>query len=276
MTCSKLLQLFFSMSSPSFLLANDTNHALLQSLLESLNAIVEHQFKTNPMLIYHILKSRKRFEALRSFTLESGQAELERMAQRRKDILGSPEPDSTHSRESFDTARNPASRTASLNSVPEQDDTFAIGGEDSDEDDAQHTPAPSSPSMQNSRAPSIASSIDDNVPVQLRGMSEKARGKMPAGQPSFSRVNSNTSLGGYTGMAASGASSTGFTPTTDWVRLSPNDSLVIPKPTTNNVLDRDLASRIASAYLLDNYTGTLTSSSLEQFSFRRHVQRNTG
>ena len=42
---SKLLQLFASMSSPSFLLANETNYSLLQSLLESINAIIEHQYK---------------------------------------------------------------------------------------------------------------------------------------------------------------------------------------------------------------------------------------
>ena len=42
---SKLLHLFASMSSPSFLLANETNYSLVQSLLESMNAIVEHQYK---------------------------------------------------------------------------------------------------------------------------------------------------------------------------------------------------------------------------------------
>ena len=40
----KLLYLFASMSSPSFLLANETNYTLLQSLLESMNAIIEHQY----------------------------------------------------------------------------------------------------------------------------------------------------------------------------------------------------------------------------------------
>lgn len=44
-TCTKLLQLFSSMSSPSFLLANDSNHDLLSSLLESMNTIIEHQYK---------------------------------------------------------------------------------------------------------------------------------------------------------------------------------------------------------------------------------------
>lgn len=43
---SKLVQLFASMSSPSFLLANDSNHELLQSLLESMNAIIEHQYNS--------------------------------------------------------------------------------------------------------------------------------------------------------------------------------------------------------------------------------------
>lgn len=42
--CSKILQLFSSMAAPSFLLANETNHTLLSSLLESINAILEHQF----------------------------------------------------------------------------------------------------------------------------------------------------------------------------------------------------------------------------------------
>jgi len=41
---SKLLQLFSSMSSPGFLLSNDSNHDLLHSLLESMNAIIEHQY----------------------------------------------------------------------------------------------------------------------------------------------------------------------------------------------------------------------------------------
>jgi hypothetical protein len=43
-TSSRLFQLFSSMSSPSFLLANDTNHNLLCSLLEALNATIEHQY----------------------------------------------------------------------------------------------------------------------------------------------------------------------------------------------------------------------------------------
>lgn len=43
---TKLLQLFALMSSPSFLLANETNHTLLRALLEAMNATIEHQFSS--------------------------------------------------------------------------------------------------------------------------------------------------------------------------------------------------------------------------------------
>jgi hypothetical protein len=224
MTSSKLLQLFASMSAPSFLLANETNHSLLQSLLESINAVVEHQYTTNPNLIYAILKSKRRIEALRVFTLESGQQEIERMARRRKEILsGASETVTSPSRvDSGDnTTRNAPSRSnsTSLSNVPEEEGTFAIGdSEDSDDDLDQPTPSQSSPSLRNSRTPSVASSADDSMPIQLRGMSEKARGKMPVGSSSFSRQNSATSV--TSNNVASPVRTTGptdFTPTTFWI-----------------------------------------------------------
>ncbi|KAK2756447.1 hypothetical protein FQN54_005340 [Arachnomyces sp. PD_36] len=219
-TCVKILQLFASMSSPSFLLANETNHALLSSLLESINAVLEHKFTKNPHFVYAILKSRKRFEALRAFTLESGQQEIERQNQRSKagsgsnDRLTSPNP--SHS---GDGAVSPVTGRTPLTHVPEEEGTFAIG-DDEDSDDEQETgqdtPSQSSPSLRTSRTPSVSSSIDDSVPLQLRGMSEKARGKMPVGQPSFSRQNSTTSLSSH--AAAVTSSTTGaFTPTTPWI-----------------------------------------------------------
>ena len=45
-TCLKIVLLFNSMSSPSFLLANETNHDLLRSLLEAMSAIIEHQYQS--------------------------------------------------------------------------------------------------------------------------------------------------------------------------------------------------------------------------------------
>lgn len=65
----------------------------------------------------------------------------------------------------------------------------------------------------------MSSVVDESVPLQLRGMSEKARGKMPAGQPTFSRQNSMTSQSSMT--AALLTSPNGFTPTAVWVRIDP-------------------------------------------------------
>lgn len=222
-TSSKLLQLFASMSSPSFLLANETNHVLLQSLLESINAVIEHQYAENPNLIYAILKSRKRIEALRAFTLDSGQEEIDRISRRRKEILNGPGGMASPVRSGLadhSSRRNPPSRQGSLSDVPE-DGTFAIGDSDDESENemVQHTPAQSTPSVHNSRA-SSASSADDTVPLQLRGMSEKARGKMPANSTSFSRQNSTTSLGSHTPRAIltpTTSNFSGFAPTTQWL-----------------------------------------------------------
>ena len=55
------------MSSPSFLLANETNYLLLQSLLESMNAIVEHQYNSKYALPLESTRLELiRFKAIRS------------------------------------------------------------------------------------------------------------------------------------------------------------------------------------------------------------------
>ncbi|KAM3068943.1 hypothetical protein ACMFMG_004119 [Clarireedia jacksonii] len=216
---SKLLQLFASMSSPGFLLSNDSNHDLLRSLLESMNAIIEHQYSKNPNFVYAILRNKKRFEALRHFTLESGQEEIERRNRRRKE-RSSESGDIDSRRGSVESLRSPSTshqRAPALSDVPEED-TFAIGDdEDEDSDDEQRptggTPTTPTQSDRPSRASSVSSSFDETVPTQLRGMSEKARGKMPAGMPTFSRQNSTTSLSSYAAFSSTG----GFEPTSHWI-----------------------------------------------------------
>jgi cobalamin biosynthesis Mg chelatase CobN len=237
---SKVLQLFASMSSPSFLLANDTNHDLLQSLLEFMNAVVEHQYSSqftqvyqscykadsiiaNPSFIYAILRSKKRIDALRSFTLESGQEELERQRRHQKD---QPNDSSLASRaSSMESARSPLSisaRTPTLSDVPENSDAFAIG---EDEDSEEEVEPRAAPSQRTSRAQSASSSVDDAVPLQLRGMSEKARGKMPAGTPTFSRQGSTTSLNSHGASVMSPG--IGFMPSVAWVCIVTQVRLVL-------------------------------------------------
>lgn len=175
----------------------------------------------NPFLIYGILKNRKRFEALRTFTLESGQQEIERQNQVRKANSAAADSASNLTSQSIDDPRKTGGARSPLTHIPEESSPFAIGGDDSDEEDEEdeeeitHTPSQSSPSQRTSRAPSVSSSTDGSVPLQLRGMSEKARGKMPAGQMNFSRQNSLTSLSSYSATIHSGSAH--FTPTATWV-----------------------------------------------------------
>ncbi|KAL8708231.1 MAG: hypothetical protein Q9225_007633 [Loekoesia sp. 1 TL-2023] len=221
---TKIIQLFISMSAPTFLLGNETNHALLHSLLESMNAIIEHQYLNNRSFVNAICHARKRFYALRSFTLESGQQEIERMNQRRKVSTDGSEdlrsPTRSLRNGSFENVRSPQStRTPSLSNVPEEGGTFTIGDdEDSDEDEREPliTPSHSSPSNQASQTPSRSSSVDEPLPTQLRGMSEKARGKMPASQSAFSRQSSSTSLNSHS--AAIMSPTAGFSPSAHWSR----------------------------------------------------------
>ena len=181
----------------------------------------------NKPFVQAVFKSRKRFEALRSFTLESGLEEIERQKQRQKESTdaslptNSPTPHSRHG--SIDSVRSPVSaRSPALSNVPEEGGeggAFAIGDDDDSEDEEDHeilpTPSHSSTSAHNSRTPSIASSADEPLPAQMRGMSEKARGKLPAGQPSFSRQNSTTSLSSHQPNIAS--PTMGFQPSAQWV-----------------------------------------------------------
>lgn len=174
----------------------------------------------NPYLVYAILKYKDRFEAVRAFTLESGQQEIECQREKRKagdtsgDLVTSPT--LSHSEEDLHA---PSGARSPLTRIPEENSAFAIGDDDSD-DEAEgggpRTPSQSSPSAQTSRRPSFASTTDETS-SQIRGISEKARGKLPAGRPSVSRQNSMTS---QTSMSALfSASSTGFVPTVAWVRV---------------------------------------------------------
>ncbi|KID98536.1 high-temperature-induced dauer-formation protein, partial [Metarhizium majus ARSEF 297] len=258
---SQLMHLFTSMSSPSFLLANETNYQLLHSLMESISAIIDHNYRKNPELVLAIVKNRKRIEALRSFTLESGQEEIERRKRLKKDRVDSV--DSGSIRSSFDSTRSPSVvpvKSPILDEITE-DGTFAIGDSDDDSDeDPQPTPTQSTTSENVSQA-SSAGNFDDAVPTQLRGMSEKARGKMPAGSRSFSRQNSTTSLGRQSSSARMQSGS--FEPTSQWIdgwlpelplhsilTLIQQVSSVLPRQAGREVLTPELVRRIQEIDLI--------------------------
>jgi hypothetical protein len=188
-----------------------------------LNQLLIRDATENPDFIYAILRNKKRIEALRTFTLESGQEEIERRNRRRKEAAANGDSvDEMSLRGSVDSLRSPTTshpQTPTLHNASEDDGTFTIGDDEDDEDDDSDddhrpTPAQSTTSENPSQASSTTGNVEDAVPTQLRGMSEKARGKMPAGAFTFSRQNSTTSLGGY---SASGSQSGVFEPTAQWI-----------------------------------------------------------
>ncbi len=162
--------------------------------------------------MYAVLRNKKKFEgklrrelafqyltflALRTFTLESGQEEIERQNRRRKELQSDLGDLSDSRRGSADSIRSPTvshSRAPALSDVPEEEGTFAIGDDEDEDTDEDHhpTPAESTPTEHASRASSVSSSIDETVPIQLRGMSEKARGKMPGRSQPFLKFPSLT------------------------------------------------------------------------------------
>lgn len=167
--------------------------------------------QANPNFILVVLRARKKFEDLRNFTLESAQVEIERRHRRKEGRT--PSVDSSRS------PTNPQRRVQSLPEVPEGSSAFAIGEDDETDDDDKATPAQSrSPrSPPESTASDVSAPVNDALPVQLRGMSEKARGKLPAGTMAFSRQNSTTSLSHST--ASTAGQSSNFVASAEWVSV---------------------------------------------------------
>jgi len=164
----------------------------------------------NPNFVYSILRSHKRFENLRSFTLESGQDEINSQNRSQKDVNELTDTESVRSL-SMDTSR----RTSHEQGVPDPDQ-FAIGDSDDEEGENQGSRTDRRQSQgSNSRSPteSRGASIDETLPIQLRGISEKARGKLPVG--TLSRQNSVLSI---SSQASNTAHPPGqFSPTPEWV-----------------------------------------------------------
>ena len=173
----------------------------------------------NAPFIYAILKSSHRFAALRDLVVHRAEEEVQQYALRRKEQAETESGPNSPRSTSISEARSPSgARSPPLSNVPEEQSAFTIGDDDESEDDsgAKLTPSRSSShSEPTSRQASVSSPTEDAVPSQLRGMSEKARGKMPVGHSSFSRQGSSASL---SNLAMRSAMSNGrFEPTATWV-----------------------------------------------------------
>ena len=166
----------------------------------------------NRRFVEVVLKARKRFEALRDFTVDGALEEVDRMNRERKDA-GESTGLSSPRNASLDSVRGlPPARSSGLRDVPE-DSAFAIGEDEDDEQDEADDLTPMNASG--------AGAADDAMPGQSRSMSEKARGKQPINPTSFSRTTSrtasSTSLSTYNTLQSTYDPAQPFTPTPEWV-----------------------------------------------------------
>jgi hypothetical protein len=181
---SKLISLFNSMSSPSFLLAKESNPALLHILLETINNLIEHQHSQNPILLYAIIRNNNKFQSLQHFDLHKSLLELEE-----RKLSKNEQP---QSRQPLDPMTKPG---VEITSPTTPVTPFSVGDDDEedDEDDDEEEPEDVS---------------------EIRPLSEKARGKLPEGV----EIPRRESTLGVSGTLAPSTDRKEFHPTDAWVR----------------------------------------------------------
>ncbi|KAF9180120.1 hypothetical protein BGZ51_006434 [Haplosporangium sp. Z 767] len=86
---SRLLQLTTSFASPSFLLAEESNHELLGILLDSVCSIVYYQAPENPHLIYTLVQYEPKIQTMAKFTLQHGLDDIHKLRYYKEEVSNS-------------------------------------------------------------------------------------------------------------------------------------------------------------------------------------------
>ncbi|KAG0309652.1 hypothetical protein BGZ97_013010 [Linnemannia gamsii] len=80
---SRLLQLTTSFASPSFLLAEESNHRLLGILLDTVTSILYYQATHNPHLVYALIQYESKIQTMARFTLQRGLDDIHKLRYRK-------------------------------------------------------------------------------------------------------------------------------------------------------------------------------------------------
>jgi hypothetical protein len=184
-TSSKLISLFNSMSSPSFLLAKESNPVLLHILLEAISNIIEHQHSHNPVLLYAIIRNHTKFESLQHFDLQKSLVDLEERKKSKQD-------GKSPSRPSSDPEIKSPDSTAEAVTPVTPTTAFSVGDEEEEEDEEEFH--------------------------ETRPLSEKARGKLPEGVE-IPRRESALSIRSSSGILSPSIERKDFHPSDSWVFL---------------------------------------------------------
>ncbi|KAF9421945.1 hypothetical protein BGZ94_008699 [Podila epigama] len=100
LAASRLLQLTTSFASPAFLLAEESNHELLGTLLDTICSVLYYHPADNPCLVLAVVKSELKIQSMANFTLQRGLTDIHRLRYRPKVLKhpASANPDDTTSR----------------------------------------------------------------------------------------------------------------------------------------------------------------------------------
>lgn len=82
---SRLLQLTTSFASPSFLLAEESNHRLLGILLDTVTSILYYQAPHNAHLVYALIQYEPKIQTMARFTLQRGLDDIHKLRYRKDD-----------------------------------------------------------------------------------------------------------------------------------------------------------------------------------------------
>jgi len=210
---ARLLQLFATFASPTFLLADEGHPRLLYFMLEVFNSVILRNLTDNPNLVYGIIRAHKNFEDLGTFTLASGLREIQRLQvvkeerARKKDSpdkgkqRASPEEGEEPHEEKARLLRNENNSLEALRRAESGEALNDFRGPLQSETSSVASP-PMSPTAPNT-------SLPEGRPVRL---SEKARGKQRAVRPAAIDVSVALEPLNVTGVGRSG-----FIPTQEWV-----------------------------------------------------------
>ncbi|KAI0807242.1 high-temperature-induced dauer-formation protein-domain-containing protein [Fomes fomentarius] len=206
---ARLLQLFTSFSSPTFLLSDEGHPRLLFFMLEAFNGVVLHNLSENSNLVYGIIHAHKQFEDLGTFTLARGLREVRRIQQAKEERAkqGKGSLDKGKSRAADIEEGAPASEKARLLRSEADSLDLPRNTESTDTLPEGHARPLMSPTA------TEGSGLSTPPSDGLAAMSEKARGKMRAAGRSLS----GDMTGSLEHLAAAGVGRNGFVPTQEWV-----------------------------------------------------------
>ncbi|KAI8380735.1 high-temperature-induced dauer-formation protein-domain-containing protein [Blakeslea trispora] len=160
-TSSKLISMFHSMASPTFLLADEYNPQLTCYLLETLNNLIHYHYAENLNLVYAVVLHHDYFEKLNKLEFADALAEVNRVRQMR---------------EKKSVENQSETQQINTNGESQKDDDANNRSEDKDEDKTKHENKDSKSEEEKPKL-SYAAVVASNIPAEETGSSSASSSK---------------------------------------------------------------------------------------------------